>query len=121
MLKMTDIQLEHMTGIDMFQFIEKGMRGGISYIAYRYGRASNKYMSDYDPSKPSKYIYYVSWCQQSIWPSDVTVSTNRRIQIAEWKEGTADQSSNVYKQQCKGFDIDIRGRSRISELTTKTA
>ena len=60
MLKMTDIQLEHMTGIDMFQFIEKGMRVGISYIAYRYGRASNKYMSDYDPSKPSKYIYYVS-------------------------------------------------------------
>ena len=60
MLKMTDIQVELMTGIDMFQFIEKRMHGGISYIAYRYGRASNKYMSDYDPSKPSKYIYHVS-------------------------------------------------------------
>ena len=30
---MTNVKLEHMTDIDMFQFIEKGMRGGISYIA----------------------------------------------------------------------------------------
>ena len=52
-LKMTGIKLELMTDVDMFQFIEKGMRGGISYISHRYGKANNKYMKDYDSSGPS--------------------------------------------------------------------
>ena len=56
MLKMTDIKLELMTDIDIFQFIEKGLRGGISYIANRYGKANNKYTKEYDEKAPSKYI-----------------------------------------------------------------
>ena len=59
MLKMTGIKLELMTDVDMFQFIEKGLRGGISYIANRHGEANNKYMSGYNLEKPSKYIMYI--------------------------------------------------------------
>ena len=44
---------------NMYLFIEKGLRGGISYIAKRYSEANNKYMKNYDPTKPSKYITYL--------------------------------------------------------------
>ena len=43
----------------MYLFIEKGLRGGISYIAKRYSKANNKYMKNYDPTKPSIYISYL--------------------------------------------------------------
>jgi len=40
MLKMTEINLDLISDIDMQLFIEKGMRGGISYIAHRYAKLS---------------------------------------------------------------------------------
>ena len=45
MLKMTGVKLEKISDIDMYLFIEKGLRGGNFCIA------NNKYMKDYDPKK----------------------------------------------------------------------
>ena len=56
MLKMTVVKLETISNIYMSLFIEKRLRGGISYIAKRYAKTNNKYMKDYDPKKPSEFI-----------------------------------------------------------------
>ena len=59
MLKMTGVRLEKFSDIDMYLFIEKGLRGGISYIAERYSQSNNKYMKNYDLTKPSEFILYL--------------------------------------------------------------
>ena len=41
MLKMTNVKVEKISDIDHCLFIEKGTRGGVSYIAKRYAKANN--------------------------------------------------------------------------------
>lgn len=57
-LKMTQVRLELLTDIDMHLFIEKGIRGGISSISTRHCLSNNKYMTDFDSTKPSTFIAY---------------------------------------------------------------
>ena len=56
---MTGVKLEKISDIDQYLFIEKGLRGGISYIAKRYAKANNKYVWDYDSNKQSTFITYL--------------------------------------------------------------
>ena len=49
MLKMTNVKLEKIIDIDIYLFIEKELRGGISYITKKYREANNKYMKIITP------------------------------------------------------------------------
>ena len=44
----------------MYLSIEKRLRGGISYIAKRFSEPNNKYVKEYDSTKPSKFITYIN-------------------------------------------------------------
>ena len=59
LLKKTEIKLDLLSDINMILFIESGIRGRVSMISNRYGKANNKYMENYNPDEESKFITYL--------------------------------------------------------------
>ena len=55
-LKKTKVKLDLLTDIDMLLVDEKGIRGGICHLIYRYVKANDKYMKGYDKNKESSYL-----------------------------------------------------------------
>ena len=58
-LKETKQELELLKDYDKLMMFEKGIRGGISHISKRYAEANNKYMKNFDETKPSTFIQYL--------------------------------------------------------------
>ena len=57
-LKFTNAKLELLTQPDMYLFIERGIRGGISVISHRFGEANNPDLKTYDKTKPTSYLAF---------------------------------------------------------------
>ena len=103
MLKMTGIKLELMDDV-MYQFVKKGMRGGISYIANRYGNANNKNMkSQYDSNKADKYIMYLDANNMYGWAMSQSLLTDGFI----WKEPEDVNLSCYHKDSDKGLLLEV--------------
>ena len=102
-LKMTGIELELISDVDMYLMIEKGLRGGMSVISHRKAEANNKYMSSYDPEKPSNYITYLdanslySWSMIQYLPYGGF----------KWIEPESFNLSNVRKDSEKGHILEV--------------
>ena len=59
-LKITKVELELLSNIDILLMVEKGIRGGVSMISNRYGKANNKYMGkSFIDTMLSTYIVYL--------------------------------------------------------------
>ena len=58
-LKMSDVQLDLFTDIDIHLFFERIIRGGVATITHRYAKANNQYLDSYDPSKEKEFIIYL--------------------------------------------------------------
>ena len=58
-LKKTEVELELLTDNDMLIMYEEGTRGGMCQATYRYAKANNKYMKNYDGNIESSFLEYV--------------------------------------------------------------
>ena len=61
-LKKTKVKLDLLTDINMLLMVKKGVRGGMCHSIYRYAKANNKYMRDYDKNKEI-IIYSILECK----------------------------------------------------------
>lgn len=59
MLLYTNIELDLITDVEMYQMLEKGIRGGLAQCSLRYAQANNKYLPEYDKNKPSSFLVYL--------------------------------------------------------------
>ena len=58
-LKKTKVKLELLTDNDVLMIVEKGIRGGMCNSVYRYAKANNKCMKNYNKSIESWYLEYL--------------------------------------------------------------
>ena len=60
MLLKNGVEIDPLTDQEMYEMIEKGLRGGMCQVAHKEAKANNMYMKDeYDDTKPSNYINYL--------------------------------------------------------------
>ena len=97
-------KIEKISDIYKVLFIEKGLRGGICYIAKRYAKANNKYMKVYDSKKPSKFITYLDRNNLYGWGMSGYLSYGR----FKWlKNGD-------------GFDVVLIGKNTSNRLHSRS-
>ena len=93
MLKMTKINLELLSNVDMLLMIEKGIRGGISIISNRYGKANNKYMKDFNQKELIKFLMYVDANNLYGW------AMSQKLPIHSFKWMTNQEIENIFNNR----------------------
>ena len=93
MLKMTKINLELLSDYDMLLMIEKGIRGGISIISNRYGKANNKYMKDYNKKELIKFLMYLD--ANNLYGDGMS----KKLPTHDFKWMTDKEKENIFNNQ----------------------
>ena len=58
-IKKPKVKLELLTDVGMLLMVEKGIRGGICHAIYRYAKANNKCMKNYNKDKEESLLQYL--------------------------------------------------------------
>ena len=109
-LKITEVQLELLSDPDMLLMFEKGIRGGISMVSNRHGKANNSYMEDeYDDKRATKYITYLDANNLYGWAMCKPLPTH------EFKWMKEDELTSWKKYACI-LEVDLEYPEELHDL-----
>ena len=84
-MKMTGVELSLLKDVEMYNFLEMGIRGGISVISQRHARADNRYCTSVSDSE--NYLLYIDANNPYGW----AMSQKLPISNFEWCQITEDE------------------------------
>ena len=86
-LKKIGVSLKLLLDPAMLLMFEKGIRGGITQSVHRWAAANNPYMgSEYEPSKPTKYLQYLDANNLYGWAMSQQLPTGEFRWVEFWKD-----------------------------------
>ena len=100
LLKKREVKLELLTYI-MLLMIEDGIRGGMCQSTYRYAKANNKYMKNYDKSIESSYLTYLGANNLYGW----AMSQKLPVNDCKWENGLSRFNEAFMKNYIENSDV----------------
>ena len=101
-LKISKVKLELLADSDKLIFFERGIRGGVSTIFHRRAQANNKYMEEFDESKPSVFVPY--WDANGLY----AWAMSHPLPVGEFEWMTEDELKKWEEIPCVlEVDVDI--------------
>ena len=107
-----------LTDIDILLMVKKGIRGGTCRSIYRYSKANNKYMIDYDKNKKSSYIQY--WILNNLY--GWAMLQKLPVDNIEWIKDTSQFNEDFIKKYNKvsneGYflEVDVQYFEKLHDL-----
>ena len=102
----------------MLLMVEKGIKGGICHAIYRYAKANNKYMKDYDNNKESSYRQY--WDVNNLygWAMSQKLPVNNFEWIKDTSQFNEDFIKNYNEESDEGYflEVDVQYLEKLHEL-----
>ena len=98
--------------------VEKGIRGGICHSIYRYAKANNRYMKNYDKNKELSYIQYWNINNLYGWAMSQKLPVNNFEWIKDTSQFNEDFIKNYNEESDEGyfFEVDVQYLEKLREF-----
>jgi len=119
MMKHTKCKLDYIYDQETYDFLRKGLRGGVSMIPHRYVEANNPQLKNYDSSKDTTFLVYLD--ANALYSSIMTLSLPyKNLRWVEMERKEAKKIITDYTNRDKVgyfFECDLDYPPNIHDLT----